>query len=151
MCDRYGCDKAGDCPAPKAPNSPERWYFCQNHAGEYNRNWDYFQGLSAEEAAQREADERRDAGGFGQSAHSKWAGSGDGSQSRDELKARDVLEVEVDAVFDDIKLAWRRLAKSCHPDLKPDDAEAAKQFQRVQAAYEVLRVAEERRQGIWRV
>ena len=151
MCDRYGCNEKGDCPAPKSPNSKERWYFCQQHAGEYNRNWDYFEGLSAEEAAQREADERRDAGGFNQSSHHKWAGSGDGSRTRDEMVALDVLEVEVDASFDDIKLAWRRLAKSYHPDVKPNDAEAAKRFQSFQAAYEVLRTAEERRQGIWKV
>ena len=27
ICDRHGCEEPGDCPAPKAPNSPERWYF----------------------------------------------------------------------------------------------------------------------------
>jgi DnaJ-class molecular chaperone len=32
-----------------------------------------------------------------------------------------------------------------HPDVKPGDAEAAKAFQGLQAAYEVLRSAEERR------
>ncbi len=57
LCDRHGCDKPGDCPAPKSPNSPERWYFCAEHAGEYNRGWNYFEGLSAEEAAEREAGE----------------------------------------------------------------------------------------------
>ena len=56
-CDRDGCDLPGDRPAPKAPNRPERWYFCEGHAAEYNRNWNYFEGLSATEAAAREADE----------------------------------------------------------------------------------------------
>ena len=45
LCDRHGCEEPGDCPAPKAPNSPERWMFCQKHAAEYNRKWDYFEGL----------------------------------------------------------------------------------------------------------
>src|SRR3989337_877160 len=71
-CDRDGCDAPGDRPAPKAPNSPERWYFCEAHAAEYNRNWNYFEGLTAEEAAQREADERRDAGGLTESRHNGW-------------------------------------------------------------------------------
>ncbi len=149
MCDRYGCNEKGDCPAPKSPNSKERWYFCQQHAGEYNRNWDYFEGLSAEEAAAREADERRDAGGYHQSAHQQWAGPGDGTRSRDEMRALDLLGVEVDAPFEDIKLAWRRLAKSNHPDVKPNDKDAAARFTAIQAAYEVLRTAEERRMGIW--
>jgi hypothetical protein len=145
MCDRHGCTERGDCPAPKSPNSPERWYFCQNHAGEYNRGWNYFEGLNAEEAAEREANERRDASGFKESQHYGWAGSGDGSRSRDEMKAIEELGLEVDDDFDTIKIAWRRLAKSYHPDVRPGDAEAAKKFQRIQAAYEVLRAAEERR------
>jgi DnaJ domain len=145
MCDRHGCDQPGNCPAPKSPNSPERWYFCQDHAGEYNRGWNYFEGLSAEEAAEREANERRDASGYQEAKHYGWAGSGDGSRSRDEMRALDVLEVETDADFETIKTAWRKLAKANHPDVKPGDAEAAKRFQAVQAAYEVLRNAEERR------
>jgi hypothetical protein len=148
LCDRHGCEAPGDRPAPKSPNSPERWYFCEAHAAEYNRNWNYFEGLSAEEAARREADERRDAGGFAESRHHGWAGPGDGSRSRDELRALEVLELEVDADFEAVRAAWRRLAKANHPDVKPDDAEAAQRFQAIQAAWDVLRVAEERRS--WR-
>ncbi|MBB4641304.1 J domain-containing protein [Rhizorhapis suberifaciens] len=148
LCDRYGCDEAGKCPAPKSPNSPERWYFCANHAAEYNRNWDYFQGLDAEEAAKREADERRDAGGFRDSAFYGWGGPGDGTRSRDEMRALDVLELESDASFEAVKKSWRRLAKENHPDVKPGDAEAAIRFQAIQAAYEVLKTAEDRRE--WR-
>src|SRR3546814_10307397 len=53
-CDRHGCDEPGDRPAPKAPNKPDRWYFCERHAAEYNRNWNYFEGLTAEEARSEE-------------------------------------------------------------------------------------------------
>src|ERR1700754_1314377 len=76
MCDRDGCDRPGDCPAPKSPNSPERWWFCRDHAAEYNRGWNYFAGLSEEDAAKRESDERRDASGYTQSRQNAWAGSG---------------------------------------------------------------------------
>ena len=145
MCDRDGCDKPGDRPAPKSPNSPERWWFCEEHAAEYNRNWDYFQGLSAEEAAQREQNERRTSAGYTQSAHHGWGGPGDGRRSRDEMRALAVLELESDADFDEVKAAWRRLAKANHPDAKPNDPEAAERFRQVQAAWDVLRTAEERR------
>ena len=148
LCDREGCEEPGDRPAPKSPNKPERWYFCERHAAEYNRNWNYFEGLSAEEAADREAGERRDANGYNQSKHYGWGGPGDGSRSRDEMRALDVLEVETDATFDEIKAAYRRLAKANHPDETPNDQEAAKRFQSVQAAYEVLRKAEERRSSL---
>ena len=145
MCDRHGCDLPGDCPAPKSPNSRERWYFCTEHAGEYNRGWNYFEGLSAEEAAAREAGERRDASGFAEASHYGWGGPGDGSRSRDEMRALAVLELESDASFDEVKTAWRRLAKANHPDARPDDSEAAERFRAVQAAWDVLRQAEERR------
>jgi curved DNA-binding protein CbpA len=145
MCDRDGCDQPGDCPAPKSPNSRARWYFCETHAAEYNRGWNYFEGLSAEEAAAREADEQRDASGFRQSSHYAWGGPGDGTRSRDEMRALDALELEADADFNTVKAAYRRLAKANHPDVKPGDKEAAERFRQVQAAYDVLRRAEDRR------
>ncbi len=147
LCDREGCDNAGDRPAPKAPNSPERWYFCEAHAAEYNKNWNYFAGLSAEDAAREAAEEENGPSGFRSSAHWSWGGPGDGTRSRDEMRALDALELESDADFAAVKAAYRRLAKENHPDLKQGDADAAKRFQQVQAAYEVLRKAEERKEG----
>ena len=145
LCDRVGCEEPGDRPAPKAPNSPERWYFCEKHAAEYNRNWNYFAGLSPEDAARRAAEEESGASSFRSSAHWQWAGPGDDSRSRDEMRALDALELESDADFKAVKAAYRRLAKENHPDLKPGDEEAATRFQQVKAAYDVLRVAEDRR------
>lgn len=146
LCDRHGCTEPGTCPAPKSPNSPERWMFCQRHAAEYNQGWDYFAGLDAEEAAEREKSERQSHEGFQESAHYGWAMSGDGSRSRDELRALEVLGLEPDAEFDEIRKAWRSKAKEVHPDVRPGDEEAAKAFQALQLAYEVLRQAEERRE-----
>jgi len=145
LCDREGCSEAGNSPAPKAPNSRERWYFCQAHAAEYNKNWNYFAGLDPEQAAERAANEARDSKGFNHSQHWGWGGPGDGSRSREEMRALSILEVETDADFKTIKASYRRLAKDNHPDLKPGDTEAAKRFTQVKAAYDVLSKAEERR------
>lgn len=120
--------------------------FCQKHAAEYNAGWDYFAGLDAEEAAARESSERQTHEGYSESAHYGWATSGDGSRSRDELRALEVLELAADADFEEVKKAWRNKAKLVHPDVRPGDAEAAKAFQALQLAYEVLRAAEERRE-----
>ena len=120
--------------------------FCQKHAAEYNAGWDYFAGLDAEEAAARESNERQTHEGYSESAHYGWATSGDGSRSRDELRALEVLELAPDADFEEVKKAWRSKAKLVHPDVRPGDAEAAKAFQALQLAYEVLRAAEERRE-----
>ncbi|MGC6399217.1 J domain-containing protein [Sphingomonas sp. FW199] len=146
LCDRDGCDRPGDRPAPKAPNLPDRWYFCEEHAAEYNRNWNYFEGLNEAEARQREEAERRTANGYAESSHYAWSGPGDGTRSRDEMRALSILELDPDADFDAVRVAWRRMAKANHPDVCPGDADAAKRFQAIQTAYEVLKAAEDRRQ-----
>ncbi len=145
-CDRDGCEERGDCPAPKAPNSPERWYFCQGHAAEYNSRWDYFEGLDKAEKESRAKVERAENAGYAEAQHYGWGGSGDGSRSADEMRALEVLGLEAGAEFDAIKKAWREKAKEVHPDVKPGDAEAAQRFQAYQVAYEVLRRTEERRE-----
>ena len=145
LCDRHGCTEKGECPAPKSPNSPDRWYFCQTHAGEYNRGWNYFEGLDKEETAARTKSEQSENAGYAESAHYGWATSGDGSRSADEMRALEVLGLETDADYEAIKKAWRSRAKEVHPDVKPGDAEAARAFQALSLAYEVLRQAEERR------
>jgi hypothetical protein len=50
----------------------------------------------------------------------------------------EVLGVGVGAPGEEIKAAFRRLAKQLHPDLHPEDAEAAQQLQEVTRAYETL-------------
>ena len=146
LCDRHGCDEPGNCPAPKAPNSPERWYFCQRHAAEYNGKWDYFEGLEKAEAEARAGAEQRDNAGYASAAHYGWAGSGDGSRSGDEMRALELFGLEADADFEAVKKAWRAKAKEVHPDVKPGDEVAAKAFHSYSLAYEVLRAAEERRE-----
>ncbi len=64
-----------------------------------------------------------------------------------------VLGVSPDATEEEIKRAYRRLAKQYHPDLHPGDAEAARKMQEINAAYEQLQnpsqrnAAADRRQG----
>ena len=64
------------------------------------------------------------------------------------MRALDLLDLEADADFAAVKKAYRGKAKEVHPDVKPGDEEAAKQFQALQLAYEVLKAGEERRE--WR-
>ena len=49
----------------------------------------------------------------------------------------ETLGVDRDASFDDIKKAYRKLARSYHPDVNPDPAMAEK-FKEITAAYEIL-------------
>ena len=50
----------------------------------------------------------------------------------------DILGVDKNATPDEIKSAYRKQAKKYHPDLNPNNAEAAEKFKEVNEAYEVL-------------
>lgn len=50
-CDWPGCARAGENRAPKSRERLNDHYaFCQAHAAEYNRNWNFFAGMSEAEA-----------------------------------------------------------------------------------------------------
>ena len=55
-----------------------------------------------------------------------------------------ILGVEKSATSDEIKSAYRKLAKQYHPDLNPNNPEAAAKFKEVGEAYEVLSDATKR-------
>ncbi|MFX1394101.1 MAG: molecular chaperone DnaJ [Promethearchaeota archaeon] len=57
----------------------------------------------------------------------------------------EVLGVGKDATENDIKLAYRRLARKYHPDVNKTDPKAKEKFIELQEAYEVLSDAEKRR------
>ena len=56
----------------------------------------------------------------------------------------DILGVDKKASADEIKSAYRKLAKQYHPDLHPGDAAAAEKFKEVNEANEVLSDAQKR-------
>jgi molecular chaperone DnaJ len=56
----------------------------------------------------------------------------------------DVLAVSKTATDDEIKKAYRKLARELHPDRNPDDPSSEERFKEVQAAYDILSDAEKR-------
>lgn len=139
ICDFEGCAEKADHPAPKSPSTDDRWWFCINHAAEYNRNWNFFEGLSGEQARVYAEREARTNAGYSEAGTYSWGGSTDkDGVSRVEREALDVLELEASATPAQIKARFRTLAKALHPDRNPGDVEAQEAFHKVRAAYDLL-------------
>lgn len=57
-CDHPGCRRAATARAPKSRDMlNEHYWFCQPHAAEYNRNWNFFAGMSEGEVRRRQHEE----------------------------------------------------------------------------------------------
>jgi hypothetical protein len=57
-CDHPGCRRAATARAPKSRDMlNEHYWFCQPHAAEYNRNWNFFAGMSEGEIRRRQDEE----------------------------------------------------------------------------------------------
>lgn len=53
QCDWAGCVGMGGCKAPKSPDRLREYHnFCQKHAREYNKNWNFFSGMSDEDISE---------------------------------------------------------------------------------------------------
>src|SRR3954465_3331531 len=56
-----------------------------------------------------------------------------------------ILGISKTASQDDVKKAYRKLARKYHPDINPNDKEAHKKFQQINEANEVLSDPEKRK------
>lgn len=138
MCDYDGCDNKGEFPAPKSPDSKDKWQFCEAHITDFNKNWNYFEGLSKDEALKRAKEEMRAARGYASSSGAYDMGDETYGKDGRRTDALIILDLDDDATQAEIKTAYRRMAKLYHPDTNLGDSNAAIKFQQVITAYEVL-------------
>ena len=58
-CEWAGCVAMGGCKAPKSPDRLREYYnFCAPHTREYNKNWNFFSGMSDEDIHEWQAGAR---------------------------------------------------------------------------------------------
>jgi len=159
-CEHPGCTRTGNCRAPKTRDLREYWYFCQEHAAEYNKNWNYYADMTPEEveadweretfgaplrdkntAAAENADYVKFINDFitGRSTFDRRATPAKKSAPGPIVAALHELELSPGATWRDCAARYRALAKKYHPDTAADTKNATEKFTRISAAYETLK------------
>jgi len=171
-CDHPGCRRAGETKAPKSRHMlNEHYWFCQPHAAEYNRSWDFFSGMneaqvrayqahsatgdrptwsfeasrnSREAAAARAGAERQfnDPLGIFAKARRK-AEEAAVQRNLGKLERNALADLDLDATAEaaTIRARYIELVKRCHPDSNGGDRSAEHKLSRVIKAYQTLRKA----------
>ncbi len=160
-CDFPGCTKAGVCRAPKSRNLSDYHWFCKEHAAEYNKNWNYYAGMSPDEVEQdweREtfgiADKDRAAADEANADYVNFLkdflnGRSEFDKTANFIRpslvptsvssALKVLELPPTANWHEISAKYRLLAKKYHPDTAKNKKSAATEFTNLAAAYGELK------------
>lgn len=166
-CDIAGCAEPGEFRAPKDRTLTDYYKFCKAHVSDYNRAWNYFDGMSDADvqshmyeslfghrptwkyAAHVDLEEEllRKASGF------RAAGEDDKKEQNQEERARkiatdtpegealEIMDLSPPITLDGIKARYKELAKQYHPDRNPNNPEAEEKLKDINMAYTVLRLA----------
>lgn len=167
LCEHPGCPNAGEYRAPKdRAHLTDYYWFCLDHVREYNKAWDYYQGMSEAEIERqvrhdttwqrptwkmgdwrsREKVLRHKAAhdaGFG----AYWDGAADtppppnAAPRGPEVEALALLGLQPPTDFETIKRRYRELAKRHHPDANGGDKLAEERLKEINQAYNTLKTA----------
>ncbi|MHA1524211.1 MAG: J domain-containing protein [Alphaproteobacteria bacterium] len=170
-CDWAGCNQTGTHPAPKGrSNEGQFHYFCTVHARQYNKSYNYFDGMPAADVKQFQKDVitghrptwklgARGAGVAGNRDERDLENGLDGARGAQEpmsgaarkgqrpqvgnaaRKAFDALGLENSATSDQVKAKFKALVKRHHPDANGGSEEAKDRLIEIIQAHAYLREA----------
>lgn len=157
-CEHIGCTKAGTCRAPKSRDLREYWWFCKEHAAEYNKNWNYYANMTPDEIDaewEREtfgvADKDKEKSNANEADYVKFLNDFlTGRSNFDKMptkktvptqitSALQVFGLNINASWREVGIKYRALAKKYHPDTASNKESATAEFTRITAAYETLK------------
>lgn len=161
LCDHPDCGQAGEYRAPKSREKlSDYYYFCLDHVRQYNRAWDYFEGLSPEEIEsyiraatvwERETWPLGQRGPQEQHLREKALRDvfGDASCAEEsaalpplpiaERHALAILELEPPVDFAAVKVKYHALVKKHHPDVRGATRDSGEKFKDISIAFATLR------------
>lgn len=170
-CDQIGCRQAGAHRAPKARGVDSAyWWFCAAHVAEYNRRWNYFEGMTDDELRDYEAAERaghRPTWTFKAGRGDRLAAAGGGFErgkradpfhlfrdgaaavreprqrhlGRLQVLALEALNLDERATAEAVRARYAELVKRYHPDSNGGDRTTESQLHKVVRAYQTLKSA----------
>lgn len=158
-CAWAGCAEPGDFRAPKSKsNLREYQWFCEEHVREFNKKWNYFEGMTQDEIYDFQKDAthghrptwRMDQ--MGKQAEIKMEEAlhrmfGDGTPDFKaaakpiSAKVKDALAVlDLGHPSDkaQVKAQYRELVKKYHPDVNRGNRQAEETFKKITASYHYL-------------
>ena len=157
-CDHPGCTKAGTCRAPKSRDLKEYWWFCKEHAAEYNKNWNYYANMTPDEIDaewEREtfgiADKDKEQNNKQEAEYVQFLNDFlTGRSTFDKMPAKKtvpsqivsamrVFDLPITASWREIAARYRNLAKKYHPDTAQNKKSSTTEFTRITSAYETLK------------
>jgi len=167
LCDHPGCTEAGEFRAPKDRTLKSYYNFCLDHVRAYNKAWNYYSNMSADEIEQQVrhstvwdrptwkmggAGPRRfephafqdpigvfEAGAFnGRPADDNEREACPFPRDSQESRALQELDLTWPLTRDELRARYRTLVKRHHPDANNGDKAAEERFKQVNAAYRVL-------------
>lgn len=169
-CEHPDCEKPAAVNVAKSPREPNmRLGLCAQHAAQHNRNWNYFEGLSAKEAEKLRDQSYygdRPTWSLGKNERARAAAKGrrpsdfedthgvlgDGEAGdpapattrklpRLQAKAMETLELTPGATPTEVRRRYADLLRRYHPDSNGGDRSAEAQLQEVVKAHQILKKA----------
>lgn len=162
-----GCPDHADFRAPKDRSLSEHYWFCQQHVAEYNKAWDFFDGMPASEVEKHilnsiygdRPTRRYDVDGAAADALRARAWqtynytdkeppksfNTDGSVRKkpqtQEEQAMEIMSLSAPLDMTKIKSRYKELAKRHHPDLNKGCKDAENLLKEINMAYTILKLA----------
>jgi hypothetical protein len=165
-CDWPDCNEQAGYPAPAGPRENTKRNFCYAHVAEYNRSYNYFEGMSEDEAERfRRAAQTGHRPTWAMGARRARGAKAEDWQFQDPLelmshagyvpgeaagpsrvtsgqkRALTVMDLTETATPDDVKKRFKMLVKQYHPDANGGDRTHEAQLQAVVQAHEYLKAS----------